>query len=186
MKALKAFGRFLILVLVIVVIFVIAIICSYVLGKPNTNTGTDSRSLVSGPWVQQVSKDKDEVMLTFDFKQSGEFEIIKEEETIADGWFKIDTKGHKIKMLMLPTHYSSEFEPYVKYKVLAEVSYQNLDFELKKNDNNNTYEIEEDNEPEVTFLMRTQESGEAEVYDCKMFEYTLDLYASEHDLTKDA
>jgi hypothetical protein len=190
MKVLKGFLRFILVVVAIVLIFAIVIVCTYVLGSPNTDTGTDSRSIVSGPWTEVVGDNPDAELYKFDFNQSGEFKIVKGTTQIADGWFKIDEKSHKIKLLMLPNHYTEDFAPYVNYKVLSEVSFSNLTFQLKKAEFGKDPEVIKDKEPSVSFLIReagkAEGGGETLVMNCKMYEYTLDLYASEHDLTRDA
>ena len=87
---------------------------------------------------------------------------------------------------MKPDDYTEEFAPFVKYKVLSEVSYSNLKYDLPK-DFKSGMEIKKDQEPTVTFLVRSaEEGGESLVCECEMKEYTLDLYNSERDLTKDA
>ncbi len=190
MKVLKGFLRFILVVVAIVLIFAIVIICTYVLGSPNTDTGTESRNIVSGPWTEVVGDDPKAELYSFDFNQSGEFKIAKGDKQIADGWFKIDEKSRKIKLLMLPSHYTEEFAPYVNYKVLSEVSFSNLKFQIKEAEFGKDPEIIKDKEPTVSFLIREagdkEGSGETLVMNCKMYEYTLDLYSSEHDLTRNA
>ena len=187
MKALKIFLRFFLVVIAVVLVFAITIVCTYVLGTPNTQSGTESRKLVSGPWTETISKDIDADLYKFDFNQSGEFKIVKGKKQIADGWFKIDEKSHKIKMLMLPSHYTEEFAKYVKYKVLSEVSYSNLKFQLKEAEFGQDPQVIKDKEPTVSLLISAVDGsqGNTLVLNCKMYEYTLDLYASEHDLTRD-
>ncbi|SDA13981.1 hypothetical protein SAMN02910447_00760 [Ruminococcus sp. YE71] len=187
MKALKIFLRIFFTIFFISLIFLIVIVCTYVLGSPDTTIGTDCRRLVSGPWTQVMNKDLDEekvYKLLFD--QGGNFQIVIGKKEIAKGWYKFDEKGHKFKLLMKPDDYSEEFAPFVKYKVLSEVAFSNLDYNLPK-DFKSGDEIEKDMEPTCTFLIRPVDaSQDSLVLDCEMKEYTLDLYNSERDLTKDA
>lgn len=187
MKVLKGFLRFILVVIAVVLVFAIVIVCTYVLGSPDTKLGTDTRKIVSGPWTETISKDIDADLYVFDFAQSGEFKIMKGEEQIADGWFKIDEKTSKIKMLMLPSHYTEEFSKYVKYKVLSEISYSKLQFQLKEAEFGKDPEVIKDKEPTISLLLSAADGSEENtlVLKCKMYEYTLDLYVSEHDLTKD-
>ncbi len=188
MKALKIFLRIFFTIFFIALIFLIAIICSYVLSAPDTAIGTDSRKIVSGPWVQVMNKDHDEKKVyKLMFDQGGNFEIAKGDDIIAHGWFKYDDKGSKMKLLMKPKDYTEEFAPYVKYKVLSEVAFSKLEYNLPKEIESNT-KLTKEEQPSITFLIQaSEESGaDALVLDCTMPEYTLDLYNSEHDLTKDA
>ena len=188
MKALKIFLRIFFTIFFIALIFLIAIVCSYVLSSPDTASGTQSRQLVSGPWIQVMNKDHDDSKVyKLMFDQGGNFEIAKGDDIIAHGWFKYDKKGSKLKLLMKPKDYTEEFAPFVKYKVLSEISFSKLEYNLPKDIESNT-KIEKDDQPTVTFLIRPAEegSGDSLVIDCSMHEYTLDLYNSEHDLTKDA
>ena len=187
MKALKTFLRIILVIIAVIVVFAIAIICSYVLGTPNTDPNTDSRNIVSGPWVETIGKDIDAELYTVDLNQSGEFKILKGDKQIADGWFKIDEKSHRIKMLMLPDHYTEEYAKYVKFKVLSELSYSNLQFQIKAATIDYRASIIKDKEPTITLLITPQDgSNEGTlILNCKMYDYTLDLYSTEHDLTKD-
>jgi hypothetical protein len=81
---------------------------------------------------------------------------------------------------MWPNHYTSEFSKYVKFKVLAEISYDQLEFPTTDDG-----DYDEENPPTGTFLLREVEGSGSTIYECKMREETIDLYASEHDLTKD-
>lgn len=178
MKALKVIGRIFFTIFFIALIFCICIIMSYTLNQPD-RVG-DSRSIITGPWVELTKKDGD-TQYTFIFDQTGSFTVKKDSKQIADGYFKIDEKNHKIKLLMIPGHYTKEFEKYVKIKVLAEVSYSDLVCNLT-----DKKEINEDDYPTCTFLIRSNDgSGEADVFECQMTEATIDLYNSENDLTKD-
>lgn len=191
MKVLKGFLRFILVVLAIFLIFAIVIVCTYVLGSPDTSMNTDSRKIVSGPWTQVVSEEGKDALYKFDFNQAGEFKVYKGKDQIADGWFKIDEKSSKIKMLMLPNHYTEEYAKYVNYKVLSEVSYSNLNYILQEAKFGEDPQVIKDKEPTVSFLIRPagdakNDSAESLILNCKMYEYTLDLYVSEHDLTRDA
>ena len=188
MKALKIFLRIFFTIFFIALIFLIAIICSYVLSSPDTSIGTESRKLVSGPWIQVMNKEHDEdKVYKLMFDQGGNFEIVKGEDMIAHGWYKYDKKGNKFKLLMKPKDYTEEFAPFVKYKVLSEVSYSKLVYNLPKDIQSNT-KIKDKDQPTITFLIAANDdsNSKALVLDCYMPEYTLDLYNSEHDLTKNA
>ncbi|MGN0632595.1 MAG: hypothetical protein ACI4JW_01860 [Oscillospiraceae bacterium] len=178
MKALKVFGRIFFTIFFIALIFCICIIMSYTLNQPD-RVG-DSRSIITGPWVELAKKDGD-ILYTFIFDQEGNFVVKKDKTQIADGYFKIDEKNHKIKLLMIPGHYTKEFEKYVKVKVLAEISYSELVCNLTDDK-----KIDEDDYPTCTFLLRANDgSGESDVFECQMTEATIDLYNSDKDLTKD-
>ncbi len=188
MKALKVFLRIFFTIFFIALVFLIAIICSYVLSAPDTTIGTESRDLVSGPWVQVMNKDHDDSKVyKLQFDQGGNFEIVKGDTLIAHGWYKYDKKGSKFKLLMKPDDYTEEFAPFVKYRVLSEVAYSNLVCNLPKEIQSGT-QLEKDAQPTITFLIRPadENGGDSLVLDCTMPEYTLDLYNSEHDLTKNA
>lgn len=187
MKALKVFLRVILVVIAVILVFAITIVCTYVLGAPDTQIGTEARKIVSGPWTETISKDIDADLYKFDFNQDGEFKIVKGNKQIADGWFKIDDKSHKIKMLMLPSHYTEEYAKYVKFKVLSEISYSNLKYQLAPAEFGKSPSVIKDQEPTVSLLISAVDGSEGNtlVLNCKMYEYTLDLYVSEHDLTKD-
>jgi hypothetical protein len=187
MKVLKGFLRFLLVVVAVVLVFAIVIVCTYVLGSPDTQLGTESRKIVSGPWTEYANDDPKAELYVFDLNQAGEFKIMKGEKQIADGWFKIDEKSHKIKMLMLPDHYTEEYLKFVKFKVLSEMSYSNLQFQIKEAEFGKNPEVIKDKEPTISYLVSSADGSSADslVLKCKMYEYTLDLYASEHDLTKE-
>lgn len=188
MKALKTFLRIFLTVFFIALIFLIVVVCTYILGSPDTSSGSDSRKLVSGPWEEIADKDgSTDNRYKLQFDQSGNFQITYNDKEIANGWFKFDAKGKKFKLLMLPDHYTEDFAPYVKYKVLAEIAYSDLDnFDLGNLDKSKTH-FEKSMEPEVKFLIKPAEpGGESVLIECIMKEYTIDLYNSEHDLTKDA
>lgn len=174
MKALKIFARIFFTIFFIVLIFCIAVVLSYTLNQPE-RTG-DSRSIISGPWV-----DKKDGEMEFVFGQDGKFTIKDDGAVLADGYFKIDEKAGKIKLLMLPGHYNDKFSKFVKYKCLAEIAYGQLECNIEDD------QINEEDPPEVTLLLRSGDgTGDSESYECKMNEYTLDLYNSEHNLAKDA
>ncbi|MBR1723898.1 MAG: hypothetical protein IJ723_02610 [Ruminococcus sp.] len=186
MKVVKGFFKFLLTVIVICLLAAIALVLSYTLSSPNTAVGHSSRDVVSGPWEQLKATEKDDELFTFTFSQSGEFTIQKGKDIIADGYFKINEKSSKIKLFMMPGHYTSDFEKYVKYKVFGEVSYSNLQLETTKEFNEKA-QLVEDNLPTCSFLIRTQDGSEnTDVFDCEMHEYTLDLYAADRSLAKDA
>jgi hypothetical protein len=174
MKALKVLARIFFTVLFIVLIACIIVILTYTLNQPD-RTGV-SRQIITGPWIEVGDGE-----MTFTFDQEGNFTVTDGSSTIADGYFKLDTDSQKIKLFMIPGHYTNAFSKYVKYKVLAEISYDNLEFPELDDD-----EIDPDNPPTVTFLIRANDGTESGIYDCKMVESTIDLYNSEHDLTKDA
>lgn len=177
MKALKIFARIFFTIFFIVLIFCIVVILSYVLGAPD-RAGVQ-RQIITGPWVELGDGE-----MVFTFDQGGEFTVKDGKTTLADGYFKIDEDSKKIKLFMIPGHYKPEFEKYVKLKVFAEISFNNLEFPEPENSKD---EIDEDNPPTITFLMRTNDgSGDSFTFNCNCPEATIDLYNSEHDLTKDA
>ncbi len=185
MKVLKGIFKFIITVIVICLLAAIALVLSYTLSAPDTATGHSSRDVVSGPWEQLKATEKDEELMTFTFGTDGKFTIVQNKKTIADGFFKIDEKSSKIKLLIPPKHHTKEFEKYVKYKVFAEVSYANIQLETTKEFNKKA-ELIEDNLPTASFLIRRQDgSGETDVFDCIMHEYTLDLYSHDKSLAKE-
>jgi hypothetical protein len=177
MKALKIFGRIFFTVFFIFLIFCIVIVLSYTLVEPS-RTG-EARTIITGPWAD-ITDEK----TVFTFKQDGKFTIEIDGTQVADGYFKVDEDSSKIKMLMWPNHYTSAFSKYVKFKVLAEISYDKLEY--PKTDDMETDEINEDDPPTVTYLLREVDGTDSVIYECKMTESTIDLYASENDLTKDA
>ncbi len=183
MKALKMFGRILITIFFIVLIAAIILVLSYTLSSPDKTIGSESRGLITGPWEQlQDTNDDDQALWKFSFTQNGDFQIVEGDELIAEGYCKIDDDSGKIKLFILPWKVTDEFSKYVKYFMFAEVSYSNLEVSLDDDD-----EIVEGEEPTVQFLIRTNDgSDESEVFTCKMYEVTIDLYESEYDLTKDA
>ena len=184
MKVVKGILKFLLTIIVICLLAAIALVLSYTLSSPNTATGHSSRDVVSGPWDQLRATEKKEDLYTFSFEQTGEFSILKGKTTIADGYFKIDEKSQKIKLFMMPGHYTKDYEKYVKYKVFSEVSYSNLHLETTKEFNSKA-ELIEDNLPTCSFLIRTQDgTNKTDVFDCEMHEYTLDLYAADRSLAK--
>lgn len=178
MKALKILLRIFLTIFFIALIFCIVLVCTYVLGQPD-RAGV-SRQIITGPWVE-TGEDGE---WTLDFNQAGEFTIKKGKTSVADGYFKIDEDANKVKLFMIPGHYTSEFEKYVKFKVFAEVAFSDLEFPEPKNSEE---EIDPDNPPTVTFLIRTNDgSSKSTTIRCSCPEATIDLYNSEHDLTKDA
>ena len=184
MKALKIFARIFFTMFFIVLIFVIVLILSYTLSSPDTTIGSDSRNLITGPWTEIVSSEDEDNAMKFYFSQDGTFQIVQGDDEIASGYFKIDKDSSKIKLLMLPfvNNYTDDFSKYVKYKVLAEISFSELEVTLDDDD-----EIIEGEEPTVSFLIRTNDgTDEANVYECQMNEVTVDLYGSEYDLTNSA
>jgi hypothetical protein len=182
MKALKIFARIFFTLFFIALIFCIVVVLTYTLGQPD-RTGV-SRQIITGPWHEIVSEDESGDAMTFAFGQDGEFTITKGGTSIADGYFKIDEDGKKIKLFMIPGHYTSEFAPYVKLKVFAEVSFSKLVFPEPENSSD---EIDVDNPPTITFLIRKNDgTNESNTFDCKCPEATIDLYNSENDLTKNA
>lgn len=185
MKVVKGFFKFILTVVVICLLAAIALVLSYTLSKPDTAPETSSRKIVSGPWEQMKATEKDEELLTFTFDTDGKFTIVQNKKTIADGFFKIDEKSSKIKLLILPKHHTKEFEKYIKYKVFAEVSYANIQLETSQGFNEKAQLIE-DNLPTGSFLIRRQDgSEETDVFDCMMHEYTLDLYSHDKSLAKE-
>ncbi len=181
MKALKVIGRILLTVIFIVLIFCIVVVCTYTLGTPKIDKGSDSRSIITGPWESLSVKGEDTYKFTF--TQGGEFVVEINGEQAADGYFKIQegsTGSGKLKLFMLPGHHTAAFEKYVKYKVLGEISYSGLKCELSKED-----KIDKENPPQSTFLLKAQDGASENVsVKCEMNEVTIDLYSSEHDLTK--
>lgn len=188
MKVLKGILRVILVIIGVVLVFAVTIVCTYVLNSPNSDVGSDSRKIISGPWKETIGKEiKDGDLYSIDLNQSGEFKIVKGTTQIADGWFKIDEKSHKIKMLMLPDHYTEEFNKYVKFKVLSEMSYSNLKFQIKEATVDRRASIIKDQEPSISFLITPQDGSNQGtlILNCKMYEYTINLYSTEHDLTKD-
>ncbi|MCR5141342.1 MAG: hypothetical protein K6C68_02255 [Ruminococcus sp.] len=182
MKVVKAFFKFILTVVVICLLAAIALVLSYTLSNPNTAPEHSSRSIVSGPWDQLKATESDDELMTFTFGQTGEFTIKKGKDVIADGYFKINEDSSKIKLFMMPGHYTSDFEKYVKFKVFGEVSFSNLQLETEHEFNEKAHLIE-DNLPTCSFLIRTQDGSEqTDVFDCEMHEYTLDVYSSERSL----
>lgn len=187
MKALKTFLRIFLTIFFVALIFLIVIICTYVLSAPDTTSGSESRQIISGPWTEIADKDgSNENRYKLQFDQGGEFQITYNDKLIAEGWFKLDVKGRKFKLLMLPDKYTEEFAPYVKYKVLAEISYSDLyNFDLENLDRKQEH-FEKGKEPQIKFLIKPAEAGgDSVLIECIMKDYTIDLYNSEHDLTKD-
>lgn len=182
MKVVKGFFKFLLTIIVICVLAAIALVLSYTLSSPSTALGHSSRDIVSGPWEQLKATEKDSELMKFTFTQGGEFTIEKGGDIIADGYFKVNEDSSKIKLFMMPGHYTGAFEKYVKFKVFGEVSYSNLQLEITK-DFNSKAQLVEDNLPTCSFLLRTQNgSDDTDVFDCVMHEYTLDLYESDRSL----
>lgn len=175
MKALKIIGRIFLTIFFIVLIFCIVLVMTYTLGQPE-RVGV-SRQIITGPWVERGDGD-----MTFTFDQEGRFTIKKGGTQLAEGYFKLNEDAKKIKLLMIPGHYTKEFEKYVKLMVFAEVSFDNLDFPEPENKED---EIDVENPPTITFLIRANDGSGAQTYKCKCPEATIDLYGSEHDLTKD-
>ncbi len=184
MKVVKGFFKFLLTIIVICVLAAIALVLSYTLSSPNTSPGHSSRDVVSGPWEQLKATEKDSELFVFTFAQSGEFTIKKGKDIIADGYFKINEDSSKIKLFMMPGHYTSDFEKYVKFKVFGEVSYSNLQLKTEHGFNEEAHLIENEL-PTCSFLLRTQDgTDKTDVFDCEMHEYTLDVYSAEHNLAK--
>lgn len=183
MKALKVIGRILLTIIFIVLIFCIVVVCTYTLGSPKIDKGSDSRSIITGPWESQSVEGED--TYKFVFSQSGEFVVEINGEQAADGYFKIQegsTGSGKLKLFMLPGHHTAAFDKYVKYKVLGEISYSGLSCRLTEND-----EIDKDNPPQSSFMLKAQDGVSKNVtVKCEMSEVTIDLFSSDHDLTKDA
>ena len=183
MKALKIIGRILLTIFFIVLIFCIVVVCTYTLGAPDMTKGTDSRALITGPWKSVSVEGEDVYELTFD--QTGKFTVKLNKTQIADGFFKIKESGSgkgKIKLFMLPGHYTSEYNKFVKYKVLSEISYSALSFSLTDSD-----EIDEENVPNAIFMLKGGESAaDNHSVECELTAVTIDLYNSDKDLTKDA
>ncbi len=186
MKVLKGFLRFFLTVFFIVLLFLIVLVCTYVLGSPDTASGSESRKLISGPWTEVPDKEgKNEDRYKIYFDQGGNFQITYNDKLIADGWFKHDLNSKKFKLLMLPDHYTEEFVPYVKYYCLAEITYSELNFDLETLDRDGEH-FKKGEEPSCKFLIKNAGVGENVLVECIMKDYTIDLYNSERDLTKNA
>ena len=113
-------------------LFVIIVICAvfigtYVFSKPSHVADTDSRELILGYWTDE---DQD---MRFYFDQSGEFTICKasdESHIFAEGYFKVNEKSGKIKLLIMPNKERDEsFDFGAKLNTFATITYRGLQVE---------------------------------------------------------
>ncbi|MBR1764067.1 MAG: hypothetical protein IJ746_01600 [Ruminococcus sp.] len=153
------------------IIFIILVICAivvgtYTLSSPKTDVGSDSRLLITGAWTDDVN-DK---MLEFYEDGTFKYSWIVKDETIADGYFKIDEKGHKIKLFILPGHSNEDFKENLKLYFFAEITYKDLLDPTK--DDENSKEL-----PSCTFFIKKPDNSSGEMLTCVMPEKTLDLYS---------
>lgn len=114
-----------ILGLIFVLIVIVGIyVCTYIFSKPSHLKGTDSRQIIKGYWTDEVND------LRFEFDKSGEFKITKESGTnhlYAKGYFKIDNKKKKIKLLVLPKGRDKDLDLGEKLGFFSTITYTRLD-----------------------------------------------------------
>lgn len=151
----------------LVLIFIAFVVCAVIVGSYMLNQPAhdgDTRLLITGAWIDE---DKD---VKVEFFEDGKFKLSenKSGDTIADGYFKVNEDAQKIKLFMLPGHYTSSFEKAVDLKFFAQISYSKLK-DPSDGDKENTTAAP----PSVTFLVNKSNI----IYNCKMPEKTLDLYS---------
>ncbi len=158
-------------------LFIVLVICAivvgtYTLSSPNTDIDSKSRTLISGAW------EDDEKDRKLEFFDDGTFKYSKleSEDVIADGYFKVDEDGDKIKLFMLPGHHTEEFDDAINFFFFATISFKDLDDPSKKYENKNK-KIEDIDPPTCTFLIKNAKDSDGVVLNCVMPEKTLDLYS---------
>ena len=157
-------------------LFIVLVICAvvvgtYTLSSPSLDTDSESRLLINGAWTDDVNDKK------LEFNQDGTFKYswITKDETIADGYFKVDENNDKIKLFILPGHANEEFKKEnIKLGFFAEITYSDLK-DPNKNKKKNSKEEEE--MCSCTFLIKKPDDSSGEVLTCVMPEKTLDPYS---------
>jgi hypothetical protein len=124
-------------VLFVIIVICGVFVCSYVFNEPKHDKGTDSRQLILGYWT-----DEDDDM-RFYFDQTGEFKIVQasdEDHVYAQGWFKVNEKAGKIKLMLNPKYDRDEsYDMGEKLKLFSEITYRNLDAEEPYSDRGWTF-----------------------------------------------
>lgn len=124
-------------VLFVLIVICGVFVCSYVFNEPSHDRGTDSRQLILGYWT-----DEDDDM-RFYFEQTGEFRIVKlsdEDHIYAQGWFKVNEKTKKIKLMLNPRAERDEsYDIGEKLKLFSEITYKQLDTEEPYSDTGWTF-----------------------------------------------
>ncbi|WP_024858661.1 hypothetical protein [Ruminococcus albus] len=155
-------------VLFVLIVICGVFVCSYVFNEPKHDKGTESRQLILGYWT-----DEDDDM-RFYFDQSGEFRIVKasdEDHIYAEGWFKVNEKAGKIKLMLNPKgERDTSYDMGEKLKLFSEITYRKLKADEPHSDKGWTFlsdrERKEIMEAEATctFVMSNSEEN---VYNCE-------------------
>ncbi len=154
-------------VLFVLIVICGVFVCSYVFNEPKHDKGTESRQLVLGYWT-----DEDDDM-RFYFDQSGEFRIVKasdEDHIYAEGWFKVNEKAGKIKLMLNPKgERDTSYDMGEKLKLFSEITYRNLEAEEPYSDKGWTFLTDREREEIMNapssckFIMSNSEES---VYNC--------------------
>ncbi|ADU23337.1 hypothetical protein [Ruminococcus albus] len=124
-------------VLFVIIVVCGVFVCTYIFNEPNHDKGTDSRQLVLGYWTDE---DDD---IRFYFDKSGEFKIVKlsdEDHIYAEGWFKVNEKAGKIKLMLNPRgERDTSYDLGEKLKLFSEITYRDLKAEEPYSDKGWTF-----------------------------------------------
>ena len=152
-------------------IFIVFVVCAvvvatYTLSSPKTDKGSESRLLITGAWE---CKGEDKKLEFFD---DGTFKYTELEsgDVIADGYFKIDEDGDKIKCFLLPGHHTSDFDDAINLYFFAQISYSDLVDPTREDEKS-------EDDPTCTFLIKNADNSSGQVLNCEMPNQTLDLYS---------
>lgn len=155
-------------VLFVLIVICGVFVCTYVFNEPTHDRGTDTRQLILGYWTDE---DDD---IRFYFDKSGEFRIVKlsdEDHVYAQGWFKVNEKAGKIKMMLNPrADRDASFDLGEKLKLFSEITYRKLKADEPHSDKGWTFLSERERkeimeaEATCTFVMSNSEEN---VYNCE-------------------
>lgn len=167
-----------ILQIFLLLLFLVLVVCgivvgSYVFSSPKTDKGSDSRLLITGPWIDE---DNDRSLI---FDENGNFSYSenKSGKVIADGYFRVNEDRKLIKLFMFPGHYESEFEEHVNMIFFAQITYSDLKDPSGGDKNKNDADP-----PTGIFLIKTGDDS-GKVLNMTMPEKTLDLYSKGQHFT---
>lgn len=155
-------------ILFVIIVVCGIFVCTYVFSKPSHVQDTDSRALILGYWTDE----DDDVRMTFD--ESGEFTITKEsdlEHIYAQGFFKVNEKTGKIKLMIMPNKERDEsFKMGEKLGMFTEITYRSLDAVEPYSDKGWTFLSDKQREEIMSapatckFIMSNEEE---KVYNCE-------------------
>ncbi|MBR3666322.1 MAG: hypothetical protein IKN66_04085 [Ruminococcus sp.] len=164
----------------LVLLFIVLVVCgiiigSYVFSSPDTDADTDSRQLITGPWIDE----KADKQLEFDENGNFKYSEYKSGNVIAEGFYRINEDRKVIKLFMFPGNHTEAFDPHVNLLFFAQIGYSDL--QKLKNEDYYTKRDEKNYKPEdaptCTFLVKNAGENDGVVLNMTMPKRTLDLYS---------